>query len=139
MSVVEASNLAEERLAACLLLHPAVASLGASFQNQVGATLKEEIKQSYVNGGFPFLNKFADSLTTAILHKWYTNSQQLKVAFDISGVDYTTGEDKGNEFSMWIDAYEGLSLKREWVAGQLGIPEEALDEIPERGGADGDA
>lgn len=132
LSATEYSNLVEERIAACVLLHPACASLGSSFQNQVGATLVEEVRQSYVNGGFPFLERLADTLTTNVLHAWYTNSLGLRVHFDISGIDYETAENRQAETERWIDVMDALNLKREWVANRLGIPEEALAEIVEQ-------
>ena len=129
LPVTEYTNLAEERIGAPLLLHSAVASLGASFQNQVGATLSEEVRQSYVNGALPFLEKLASEMTAKMLHKWYTNSMHLKVRFNTAKLDYETAQNREASTGRNLDLMERLGVQREYIAQQEGIPVEYLTEF----------
>ena len=127
MSITEYTNYAEERICSTVGISPTSLQLGSGFQNQVGATAVEENRQSYLNGGFPFLEVLASELTYNVLQRWWP--EDFEVRFDTSVIDYETAGNRQAEVDRWLKIGAELGVRREYIAEKLSIPIDQLNPI----------
>ena len=128
LSIVEAQNYVELRLCSLVGISPATVQLNSGYQNQVGATVVEENRQSYLNGGFPLLDLLGEEITKNVLyHYWAGTTNGLRFEFDYSGIDYETATNRAAETDRILSIYESeLPIAVEWFLNELGIP---LDQL----------
>ena len=115
-----------------LSINPASIGLGSGSQNQRqgGQNIVEENKQSYLQGGFPYLERLADLLTVNVLRQYYTVPPDMEVFFDISGIDYETAMDRQAETERWLSILgSSLPVNPLYIAERLGIP---ADQVGDR-------